>query len=82
VAALRLGAGRERKEDGIDRGVGITVHVAIGDRIEAGRPLATLRWASERRRDQALPLLDRAFSIRDEPVGSPPLIYDEVGGSL
>lgn len=81
VAALRLGAGRERKEDGIDRGVGITVEVSIGEPVEEGQPLATLHWASERRRDRASALVESAFAIGDEPIEPPALIYGEVGGS-
>lgn len=78
VAALRLGAGREKKEDRIDHGVGITVPVSLGDPIEEGRPLAILNWADERRRDEALRLVERAFEIGDEAITPPPLIYGEV----
>ena len=78
VAALRLGAGREKKEDRIDPGVGITVPVSMGDRIEEGRPLAILAWTEERNRDEALRLVERAFEIGDEAITPPPLIYGEV----
>lgn len=78
VAAVRLGAGRERKEDSIDPGVGITVLAKVGDRVEAGRPLARLTWADPGRLDQALPLVERAFAVAEEPVAPPPLIHGEV----
>jgi len=78
VAALRLGAGREKKEDLIDPGVGITVPVSLGDPIEEGQPLAILNWADEGRRDVALRLVERAFEIGDEAINPPPLIYGEV----
>lgn len=78
VAAVRLGAGRARKEDPIDPGVGISVLAKVGDRVDAGRPLAALRWAETGRRDEALPLVKRAFAIADEPVDPPPLIHGEV----
>jgi len=78
VAALRLGAGREKKEDDIDPGVGITVPVGIGDTVEEGQPLATLVWSEEGRLGNAMQLVERAFEIRDEPVKAPPLIYGEV----
>ncbi|MCB2223310.1 MAG: thymidine phosphorylase [Actinobacteria bacterium] len=78
VAALRLGAGREKKEDGIDRGVGIVVPVAVGDTVAQGDPLAILRWAGERRLADAMPLVERAFEIGDEAVEPTPLVYGEV----
>jgi len=78
VAALRLGAGREKKEDDIDPGVGITVPVGIGDTVEEGQPLATLVWSEEGRLGNAMQLVERAFEIRDEPMEAPPLIYGEV----
>jgi pyrimidine-nucleoside phosphorylase len=78
VAAVRLGAGRERKEDPIDPGVGITVLAKVGDRVEADRPLARLTWADPGRLEQALPLVERAFALADEPVAPPPLIHGEV----
>ncbi|HUU61031.1 MAG TPA: hypothetical protein VMX37_01400, partial [Acidimicrobiia bacterium] len=78
VAAVRLGAGRERKEDPIDPGVGITVLVKVGDRIEMGEPLARLTWSDPARLERALPLVERAFALADEPVAPPPLIRGEV----
>jgi len=50
----------------------------IGDRVEAGQPLAALTWAEADRRNQALPLLERAFVVTDEPADPPPLIHGEV----
>ena len=42
VAAWRLGAGRERKEDAVQFGAGITLHAQLGDKVVAGQPLYTL----------------------------------------
>ena len=78
VAAVRLGAGRERKEDPIDPGVGISVLVKVGDHIEAGQPLARLAWADPARLEQALPLVERAFTLGVEPVAPLPLFHGEV----
>ncbi|MBS1195943.1 MAG: pyrimidine-nucleoside phosphorylase [Actinobacteria bacterium] len=78
VAGVRLGAGRERKEDPIDPGVGITVLAKVGDPVEADQPLARLAWADPGRLAQALPLVERAFAISKEPVAPPPLIHGEV----
>ncbi|MBU1492342.1 MAG: thymidine phosphorylase [Actinobacteria bacterium] len=78
MAALRLGAGREKKEDSIDPGVGITVPVGIGDTVETGQPLAVLVWSDEARLGDAMPLVERAFEIGDQPVEAPPLVYGEL----
>jgi pyrimidine-nucleoside phosphorylase len=78
LAGVRLGAGRQRKEDPIDPGVGITVLAKVGDPIEKGQPLALLNWADSDRLADALPLLEQAFTLVDEPVSPPPLIHGEV----
>ncbi|MBI4914035.1 MAG: thymidine phosphorylase [Acidobacteria bacterium] len=42
ILAMELGAGRRNKDDQLDLGVGIRVHVRPGDRVEQGQPLVTL----------------------------------------
>jgi pyrimidine-nucleoside phosphorylase len=78
VAAMRLGAGRERKEDAIDPGVGLRVLAKVGDPVEAGQPLVRLAWADPDRLATALPLAERALEIGEERVAPPPLIHGEV----
>ena len=66
ILAMELGAGRKSKDDILDHGVGIRVHVRCGQRVDAGDPLLTL-YASER----PLPSLDDSWiMIKDEPTGS------------
>ncbi|MEX2279672.1 MAG: thymidine phosphorylase [Acidimicrobiia bacterium] len=77
VAAMRLGAGRERKEDTIDPGVGITLHAKPGDEIQSGQPLATLHYRHPARLQEALRVLDGAFDI-GETADVGPLIIDRV----
>ncbi|MEX0757167.1 MAG: thymidine phosphorylase [Acidimicrobiia bacterium] len=77
VAAMRLGAGRERKEDTIDPGVGITLHAKPGDKIQSGQPLATLHYRHPARLQEALRVLDGAFEI-GETAEVGPLIIDRV----
>jgi pyrimidine-nucleoside phosphorylase/thymidine phosphorylase len=42
LAAMGLGAGRSRVEDRVDPAAGLVVRHKLGDRVEAGAPLATL----------------------------------------
>ena len=76
TAALQLGAGRERKEDEVDPGVGMAIEVKIGDEVTAGQALARLFWNDEGRLAAALPLAEEAFAV-SEHRGTP-LIYGEV----
>jgi pyrimidine-nucleoside phosphorylase len=77
VAGVRLGGGRERKEHDVDLGVGISVRKKIGERVEAGDPVADVRFSSEVRLSAAVELLDRAWAIT-ESTGEPgPLILGE-----
>ena len=72
LVATRLGAGRERQEDTVDHAVGIGLHAKIGDRVEPGSTLATVRYNDERKwRDQSA-VLATAWSIgpKRPPVSS------------
>jgi thymidine phosphorylase len=76
TAALRLGGGREVKEDTIDPAVGLTVEVKTGDEVTAGQPLCRIGWNEESRLADALPMIEASFEI-SEQLGTP-LVYGEV----
>ena len=76
VAGMRLGAGRARKEDTIDPAVGITVLAKPGDEVEEGTPLAVLEYRHQARLDEALRILDDAWTITEEAPEPTPLILD------
>jgi thymidine phosphorylase len=78
VAATRLGAGRERQEDDIDPGVGITLEAKLGDRIEAGQPLARARFGDPARWESQGSALASAWTIEDRAPESRPLIVERV----
>jgi len=64
ILAMELGAGRRSKDDVLDYGVGIRIHVTTGDRVTAGQTLLTL-YAS----DQALPQVGtRWIQISDKAI--------------
>lgn len=73
-----LGAGRQKKEDLIDHGVGLVVHHKVGDRVEVGRPLFTIYARSGMDAAQASQSLLEAHSWADQPVDPLPLFYDVV----
>jgi thymidine phosphorylase len=77
VAGVRLGAGRERKEDEVDPGVAISILAKIGDEVQQGQPLAVVAYGDEGRLQRALPLLERAWSIGAE-AAAPQLIIGRV----
>lgn len=76
-AAMRLGAGRETKEDSIDAAVGITLHAKTGDQVEKGGRLAVLAFNDHDRVESALALLRNAWEIGD-PVARSNLILDRI----
>jgi thymidine phosphorylase len=75
---VRLGAGRETKEDEIDHGVGITLHAKVGDEVSAGAPLATVRYRDPEHLAASLDILDGAWGFSSEPQEPVPLILGEV----
>ncbi|MFQ5968521.1 MAG: thymidine phosphorylase [Acidimicrobiia bacterium] len=79
MAAVRLGAGRLRKGDTIDPGVGITVLAKEGDRVEEGEPLARISYDDDEQLDAAMPGLEEAWSIGTLPASPRPLVLGEVG---
>lgn len=78
VAAMRLGAGRERKEDTIDPGVGITLLAKPGDEVESQQPVLRLGYRHPARLEEALRVLEGAIVIDDEPPSAQPLIIDRI----
>jgi len=77
VAGVRLGAGRERKEDLVDPGVAISVLAKIGDSVSKGQPLAAVAYGDENRLQAAIPLLERAWEF-GEGADPPPLVIGRV----
>ncbi len=73
-----MGAGRERKGDPIDHGVGILVHRKVGDRLEAGQALFSLHARNQAEADRAAGALLAGVSWSDTPVDPLPLFYGVV----
>lgn len=81
VAAARLGAGRERKEDSIDPGVGITILAKPGDHVEKGQPLANITYREESRWRSVRSQLAEAWSITQQPPTLPVLVGERIRSS-
>ena len=47
VPAAALGAGRQKKSDPVDHGVGVRLHTHVGARIAAGEPIVTVYGRTE-----------------------------------
>ena len=78
VVATRLGAGRERKEDTIDPGVAITLEAKVGDRVEAGDPLARVRYNDSARWRAQEASLTAAWDIGDEEPEPQDLVIERL----
>jgi thymidine phosphorylase len=78
VVATRLGAGRERQEDTIDPGVGITLEAKVGDQVQAGQTLARARYSDAARWQAQEPALASAWMIEDTAPEPQPLIVERV----
>lgn len=75
MAALVLGAGRRRKEDAVDPAVGVVMAVSVGDRVDAGAPLAHLLHNGTGA-EEAARRVAAACTIGDEPPGDRPLVLE------
>ena len=77
IASVRLGGGRNRKEDEVDPGVGITVEKKLGEKVEGGEPLATIRYRDERRLANTVAILEHAWEISDRAAPPRAIILGE-----
>ena len=78
-SSVMLGAGRSKKDDKIDYGVGILVKVKIGDIVAEKQPLFEVHANDEEKLNQVLEKLRNAVEIVDEPVEAPPFFWDVIG---
>ena len=80
IAAWRLGAGRARREHGVQAAAGILCVAKPGDAVRAGQPLFELHTDTPERFPAALADLADAFSISPAGtvVGRQPLVLDVI----
>ena len=78
IASLILGAGREKKEDVIDPGVGIIIKKKTGDTVRKGETIATLYGNDPEKIKVATERLYGAYTFSKTHVDAPKMIYDIV----
>lgn len=78
-SSVILGAGRSKKGDEIDFGVGILVKVKVGEKVAEKQPLFEVHANDEERLNQVLHKLKNAVTIVEEPVEAPPYFWDVIG---
>ena len=82
VTSMGLGAGRARKGDPIDYGVGVEVLVKVGDRVEEGEPLFVVHANQAERLQRGKDQLASAVEWSVRPVEPLPLFYDVITGGV
>jgi thymidine phosphorylase len=81
VASWRLGAGRARKEDPVQFGAGVTLHVGLGDKVTKGQPLLTLHTDEPARFPRAIEALESHIGISDQPISHErKIVLDRIKG--
>ncbi|HHU24438.1 MAG: pyrimidine-nucleoside phosphorylase [Bacilli bacterium] len=76
-AAMILGAGRAKKEDQIDHGVGIVIHKKVGEKVKKGEKIATL-YTSGEYIEEALSLTHDAYRFSETKVAPRPIIITSI----
>lgn len=78
LAAMVLGAGREKKESKIEPGVGLILEKKVGDYVESGERIARIFYRSEEKLKESTQILRSAIHWSEVEVEKPQLIFDLV----
>jgi pyrimidine-nucleoside phosphorylase len=78
-ASTMMGAGRNRKEDGIDPAVGVILEVKIGEKVDSGAVLCRLYYTREDGLDEAAEMVEDAFRISQTKPEPRELILEVIG---
>lgn len=76
MSTVMIGAGRERKSDGIDPAVGLWLKKRIGDQVESGDVLAEFHVNDERSLDEAIERFLGAVHITESRPEASTLVVD------
>jgi thymidine phosphorylase len=75
LAVVSLGGGRVRPQDPIDFAVGLAGLVELGDRIEAGQPLALVHARTQAAAEKAVREVQAAYQIGAAKPAAEPMIH-------
>jgi hypothetical protein len=78
LAVVALGGGRVRPQDAIDFAVGLTGLVELGDKIDAGQPLAMVHARTQEAAEQAVRQAQAAYRIAADAPAAQPMIYKTI----
>lgn len=78
LCALKLGAGRQKKDEKIDYAVGIQLFGKIGDKIEKNKPFAKIYSNDQDKLKEAIAEVKAAFEFSKVPVAKRKVIYAKI----
>ena len=78
MAAMQLGAGRNRAEESVDHSVGIVLHAKPSEAVRAGDTVFEVRYNDDKHLKSSLDLLNRAYSISEARPHPQPLVHEEI----
>jgi pyrimidine-nucleoside phosphorylase len=79
LAALRLGAGRQTKDDDIDHAVGVLCLKKRGDRAAAGETLAQVHAQDDESAARAADEVLAAYTFADDAPAPTPIVLETIG---
>jgi pyrimidine-nucleoside phosphorylase len=77
-AVQRSGAGRNVPGEAVSAHAGVETHKKVGDHVAAGEVLFTVFAEDEARLEPAAAILNRCYSLSDEPPAPEPLIHQVI----
>jgi len=78
LAVVELGGGRTRPQDPVDHAVGLTQLAALGERVDASRPLATVHARTEAAAGRAAAALTAAYTVGRRARAEVPVVRDRI----
>ncbi|NLC62720.1 MAG: pyrimidine-nucleoside phosphorylase, partial [Thermoanaerobacterales bacterium] len=78
VTAMKLGAGRQYKNDVIDHAVGVVINSKVGDFVKSGQKFATVLANNEKLLEWGKQEVDKSFEFTNEKVEKRQVIFAKV----